>query len=359
MHLMVNTGGGDAPGLNAVIRAVVLSAIRRGWRVTGIRHGYEGLLSGDPEGLVQLDAKAVRGITFLGGSILGTINKGNPFEYPLAQDGKTVLADISEKVVARFREVGADALIAVGGDGSMRIAQRFFEKGIPLVGVPKTIDNDLNCTDYTFGFDTAVATATDAIDKLHSTAEAHRRVMVVELMGRYVGWIALQAGLAGTADVILIPEIPFEMAKVCAKIKQREAAGRHFAIVVVAEGALAKGGSLSIAQHELGREQRLGGLADKVAQAIEAGTGKECRSIVLGHLQRGGGPSAFDRALSLRLGAAAVRLVADGAFGQMAALQGTRLTSVPIVDTIRTMKTVPLDCDMVQAARDLGICLGD
>jgi len=359
MHLMVNTGGGDAPGLNAVIRAVVLSAVRRGWRVTGISHGYEGLLSGKPDGLVPLDPRAVRGITFLGGSILGTINKGNPFEYPLAQDGRTVLSDISEQVVTRFREVGVDALIAIGGDGSMTIAERFAAKGIPLVGVPKTIDNDLNETDYTFGFDTAVATATDAIDKLHSTAESHRRVMVVELMGRYVGWIALQAGLAGTADVILLPEIPYDIDKVCDKIRAREAAGRRFSIVVVAEGARPRDGELSISGRELGRAERLGGVGEKVARDIAERTGKECRSITLGHLQRGGGPSAFDRALALRLGAAAVRLVEAGGFGRMVALQGTRIVDVPIADAIRQMKTVPLDCDMIQAARDLGISLGD
>ncbi len=359
MHLMVNTSGGDAPGLNAVIRSVVVAARQRGWRVTGIRHGYEGLLSGEAGGLVPLDRHAVRGITGQGGSILGTINKGDPFQYPLAQDGKTVLADISNRVVARFREVGADALIAIGGDGTMRISQRFFEKGLPLVGVPKTIDNDLALTDYTFGFDTAVSIATEAIDRLHTTAEAHRRVMVVELMGRYAGWIALHAGVAGTADVVLIPEIPFDLEKVCAKVRAREAEGRHFSMVVVAEGAKPIGGNLSISATEAGREVRLGGLAEKLAAAIEARTGKECRSLVLGHLQRGGGPTAFDRTLALRFGAAAVRLVERQAFGRMVALQHTRIVDVAIKDAVATMKAVPLDYDLVQTARDLAICLGD
>ena len=359
MHILVNTGGGDAPGLNAVIRAVTLSARQRGWRVTGIRHGYEGLLRDDAAGLLELDADAVRGITFLGGSILGTINKGNPFELPQQVDGETVLQDRSDDVMRRFRELGADALVAIGGDGSMRLAQRFAEKGLPVVGVPKTIDNDLACTHYTFGFDTACMIATEAIDRLHSTAEAHRRVMVVELMGRYAGWIALHAGLAGTADVILIPEIPYDLDKVCAKIRQREANGRHFTIVVVAEGAMPEGGKLSVKGVELGRAAILGGVAEAVAAAISERTGKETRSLVLGHLQRGGGPTAFDRLLALRFGAAAVRLAEEGKFGHMVALATPAITAVPIADAVSEMKLVPLESDTVATARDLGVCFGD
>ncbi len=361
MHILVNTGGGDAPGLNAVIRAVTLSARNRGWLVTGIKHGYEGLLREDPSaGLVELTRTSVRGITFLGGTILGTVNKGNPFEYPLEQeDGSTEIVDLSDKLVERIRETGAEALVCIGGDGSLRIANKLQQKGVPLVGVPKTIDNDLFSTDATFGFDTAVSIATEAIDRLHSTAESHRRVMVVELMGRYAGWIALNAGIAGTADVILLPEIPYDIEKVCEKIMQREREGRQFSIVVVAEGAKPKGGELSVDAVEVGREVRLGGLAEKVALAIHQRTDKETRFIVLGHLQRGGGPTAFDRLLALRFGAAAVRLIEDGKLGYMTALQGTEIVPVPIEKAVSEMKGVPLDSDSIITGRDLGICFGD
>ncbi len=359
MHILVNTGGGDAPGLNAVIRAVTLAALSRGWQVTGIRHGYEGLLRDEPGGLMPLDHKAVRGITHLGGTILGTVNKGNPFEFRTKSKGKVVLEDISDQVVARFKATGADALVCIGGDGSLRIGQKFFEKGIPVVGVPKTIDNDLSCTTATFGFDTAVSIAAEAIGRLHTTAESHRRVMVVEVMGRYAGWIALYAGLAGTADVILIPEIPYDLELVCAKIQQREAEGRHFAIVVVAEGAKPKGGELSVVGVEPGREVRLGGLAEKVALAIHERTGKETRFIVLGHLQRGGGPTARDRLLALRFGTAAVRLVERGEFGKMVALDPPKVKAVPILEAVSRIKAVDLESDTVATARDLGICFGD
>ncbi|RMH18497.1 MAG: ATP-dependent 6-phosphofructokinase [Acidobacteria bacterium] len=358
-RIAISTGGGDAPGLNAVIRAATLSALARGWEVLGIARGYEGLL--DTSRIRRLDRRAVRGIAHLGGTILGTTNKGHPFEYPVAgAGGKTRLVDRSGEVMASYRELGIDALIAIGGDGSMRIAQRFIELGMKVVGVPKTIDNDLEGTVVTFGFDTAVTVATEAIDRLHSTAEAHRRVFCVEVMGRYAGWIALHAGIAGGADVILIPEIPFDLASVCAKIRAREDAGRHFSIVVVAEGATPRGGELvTRAEREAGREVRLGGIGERVASAIAEATGKETRTVVLGHLQRGGTPTPRDRILALRFGAAAVRTIADGTFGVMVALDPPAVRTVPITDAIKRMKSVPLDGDTVMTARDMGLCLGD
>jgi 6-phosphofructokinase 1 len=357
-RIAINTGGGDAPGLNAVIRAVVLSALNRRWEVVGIRRGYTGLL--DTSQIIQLDANAVRGITHIGGTILGTTNKGDPFEFPVHLPGQPVqLVDRSDEVVQNFKRLKIDALIAIGGDGSMRIASRFAAKGIPVVGVPKTIDNDLTGTVATFGFDTAVTVATEAIDRLHSTAEAHERVMVVEVMGRYAGWIALHSGVASTADVILIPEIPYDIERVCDKITDREARGRRFAIVVVAEGAKPEGGGLVIKGEEIGREVRLGGIAEQVAAGIAERTGKETRTVVLGHIQRGGRPTTFDRLLALRFGAAAVRLIEEGTFNHMVALDPPSVLAVPLEVATSRMKVVPVDCDTVLTARDLGISFGD
>jgi 6-phosphofructokinase 1 len=358
-RIAINTGGGDAPGLNAVIRAVVLAAHGRGWEVLGIKRGYEGLL--DVTKIVQLDRDAVRGITHLGGSMLGSTNRGNPFQWPLpAPGGEVTLVDRSDEIVTNVRRLGIDALIAIGGDGSMRIAHALAEKGVPIVGVPKTIDNDLPGTALTFGFDTAVSVATEAINRLHSTAEAHQRVFTVELMGRHAGWIALHAGIAATADVILIPEIPFDIEVVCRKIMEREALGRHFSIVVVAEGACPAGGRLVLQEEAAkGREARLGGIGEQVAHWIEERTGKESRNLVLGHLQRGGGPSAFDRLTALRFGAAAVRVVERGESGVMVALDPPDLLTVPLAEVICKQKLVPVTGDTVQTARDLGICLGD
>jgi len=359
--IAVNTGGGDAPGLNAVIRAVTISALRLGWEVVGIREGYCGLIDMPRErGLIPLTRERVRGITHLGGTIIGTTNRGNPFEFPVKVGDKTEIRDRSGEIVRRFREEGFDALVAIGGDGSLRIANGLAKKGIPVVGVPKTIDNDLASTVITFGFDTAVTTATEAIDKLHSTAESHRRVMVVELMGRYAGWIALNSGVSGTADVILIPEIPYDIEKVCDKIRERVRDGRDFAIVVVAEGAKPRGGSMVFAgSKEAGREQRLGGAGELVAQEITKRTGKETRTLVLGHLQRGGSPTTFDRLIALRFGAAAVRTLQSGETGVMVALDPPTVKTVPLEEAVSKMKTVPLDCDTVLTARSLGICLGD
>ncbi len=358
-RIAVNTGGGDAPGLNAVIRAIVLAAHRRQWEVLGIHKGYEGLIHTNMTRL--LDQESVRGITHLGGTILGTTNRGNPFEYPWkCPDGEIRTFDRSDEIVENFNRLRIDALIAIGGDGSLRIAQQFYEKGIPVVGVPKTIDNDLSNTVVTFGFDTAVDVASDALGRLHSTAEAHERVFVVELMGRYAGWIALHAGVASTADVILIPEIPFHMDAVCEKIMDREARGRRFSIVVVAEGAAEVGGGcVTKAPGELGGEVRLGGIAEKVAARITENTGKETRTVVLGHLQRGGMPTTADRLIALRFGAAAVRTIEQRQFGVMVALDPPVVRTVPLSSAIERMKAVPLDSDTIATARDLGICLGD
>lgn len=355
MRLAISTGGGDAPGLNAVIRAAVLAGVHRGWQCFGIRRGFDSLLGGEPP--VPLGPNEVRGITHLGGTILGTSNRGNPLKWRQQRpDGTWEERDRSEELLDSFRMYRFDALIAIGGDGTLGIAHELCKKGLPVVGVPKTIDNDVQGTIATFGFDTAVATATDAIDKVHSTAESHERVMVIEVMGRHAGFIALNAGIAGSADVILIPEIPFDIAKVCDKIRSREADGRHFSIVVVAEGAMPKGGSISLIDPD---HARLGGIADKVAHSIEEMTGKETRSLVLGHLQRGGSPTTFDRLLGLRFGAAAVRLVAERKFGMMVALQPPRIVSVSIADAIMTPRRVPLDSDTIATARDLGISFGD
>ena len=361
MRIAINTGGGDAPGLNAVIRSVVLAAHNRGWEVFGIRKGYNGLFSGDPEGVIRLTPESVRGITHLGGTILGTTNRGNPFEVPRKRrDGSVEMVDRSADVLAAFRNWGFDCLIAVGGDGSLRLANALSKEGLNVIGVPKTIDNDLAATSVTFGFHTAVQTASDAIDRLHSTAESHRRVMVVELMGRDAGWIALFAGLSATADVILIPEVPYRIQAVCDKIREREAEGRRFAIVVVAEGSRSVEGDRSFVEEaEPGEAARLGGIGERVAAQIEDRTGKQTRSLVLGHLQRGGSPIAYDRLIALRFGAAAVRCVADGRFGTMVALDPPEVRAVPLEKAIRELNAVPLDSDIVRTARDLGISFGD
>ncbi|HEY6808224.1 MAG TPA: ATP-dependent 6-phosphofructokinase [Gemmatimonadales bacterium] len=355
MKIAISTGGGDAPGLNAVIRGAVLAAVHRGWECVGVRRGYDGLLGRDK--VVPLGPAEVRGITHLGGTILGTTNRGDPFHWrEQLPDGSWTTHDRSPELIAALKTHGIDALISIGGDGSLSMAQRLFQMGVPVVGVPKTIDNDVGATVATFGFDTAVQTATEAIDKLHSTAESHERVMVVEVMGRHAGFIALHSGIAGSADVILIPEIPFDIATVCEKIRRREAEGRHFSIVVVAEGAVPKGGTVSLADPA---HDRLGGIGDKVAHSIQEMTGKETRSLVLGHLQRGGSPTTFDRLLSLRFGAAAVRLIAEEQFGMMVALHPPTIAAVPLADALAAPKRVPLDSDVIATARDLGIGLGD
>lgn len=359
MRIAISTGGGDAPGLNAVIRAVVVAAVGRGWEVFGVGRGFGGLLGEDE--IVPLDRRSVRGLTPVGGTILGTTNRGNPFAWPVrAADGTVTAVDRSDEVLRAFRRHALDALVLVGGDGTLRIGYDFWRKGMPVVGVPKTIDNDVGGTVISFGFDTAVTTATDAIDKIHSTAASHDRVLVVEVMGRHAGWIALHAGLAGSAHAILIPEIPYDVERVCAAIRAREARGRHFSIVVVAEGAVPRGGTVTLrASGGAGTSERLGGIAERVAAEIAERTGKETRTVTLGHLQRGGSPTTFDRLLGLRLGAAAVRAVAAGAFGQMVVLQPPTIATAPLERAVAGPRTVPLDSDSLLTARELGVALGD
>ena len=359
----ISTGGGDAPGLNAVIRAVVLGAHNRGWEVVGIRDGYNGVLLPDQYrdgGLIALTPERVRGITHLGGTIIGTTNSGSPLKFPVTQpDGSVKEVDRTEELARALAANGIDAVVAVGGDGSLTIANALAKKGVRIVGVPKTIDNDLSRTVVTFGFDTAASFATECIDRLHTTAASHRRVMVVEVMGRYAGWIALNSGISGTVDVILIPEIPYDLKCVSEKIGERFAQGKGFAMVVVAEGACPKGGRYSIVEKKVGSAVRLGGIGEKVASEIQQLTGRETRHVLLGHLLRGGTPTTFDRLIALRFGAAAVRALATGKTGVMVALDPPRVRYVPLADATKRMKTVPLDSDTVLTARELGICLGD
>jgi 6-phosphofructokinase 1 len=361
--IAITTGGGDAPGLNAVIRAIVIAALKRGWKCVGIRDGYNGLLQ--PEqyprgGIVPLGRESVRGITHLGGTIIGTTNRGDPFRYPTpGEDGELIEKDRSDDLVAAVRSQQIDAIIAIGGDGSMAIALGLCQKGLRIVGVPKTIDNDLSGTVRTFGFNTAVSFATTCLDRLHSTAEAHRRVMVVEVMGRYAGWIALHAGLAGTADAILIPEIPYDIHKVAAKIKDRTKSGRSFSIVVVAEGARPVGGIRLSKGGAIGGSEKLGGIGHLVADELYELTGQESRTVVLGHLLRGGSPTSFDRLISLRFGAAAVRALDEGQTKCMVALDPPAVHYVPLEEATSRMKSVPLDSDTVLTARDLGVSFGD
>jgi 6-phosphofructokinase 1 len=378
VKIAISTGGGDAPGLNAVIRAVVLSATARGWTCAGILRGFGSLLSrGEgsgaawlgPErrkmayahGLMPLGPDEVRGITHLGGTILGASNRGNPFKWAsVDKEGLAIELDRSDELIKALHGAGVDALVIIGGDGSLSIAHDLWLKGMPVVGVPKTIDNDVWGTETTFGFDTAVSTATESIDKLVSTAMSHDRVMVVELMGRYTGWIALHSGISGDADVILIPEIPFDIEKVCQAIRERESQGKQFGIVVVAEGARPKNGALSLLQERrAGQVERLGGIAAQVADIIARETGKETRTLVLGHLQRGGSPTTFDRLLALRFGSAAVRAIADGAFGTVVVYSPPNVERRALADVVGRTRQVPLESGVIMTARSLGICFGD
>jgi 6-phosphofructokinase 1 len=352
----VLTGGGDAPGLNAVIRAVVKSAHNAGIEVLGLEDSFDGLIY--PDKSRPLTPRNVTGILRLGGTILGTVNRGNPFAAPIVTADGTF--DYADRVIEMFGKANLDALVCIGGDGTLAISHEFSKRGIPLVGVPKTIDNDIVGTTSCFGFDSAVAFATDAIDRLHTTAEAHRRIMVVEVMGRYAGWIALQAGIAGGADVILIPEVPYDPERVAQCIRDRDAWGARFSIVVIAEGATPKGGRVSLieAAHQ-GHVERLGGAAMICAKELEARTGKETRYVVLGHLQRGGAPTAFDRTLATRFGGKAVELIQQGRFGTMVANRPPDLVPVPLGEVVGKIKQVPLDLDLVQTARAIGVSFGD
>ena len=352
----VLTGGGDAPGLNAVIRAVVKTATNAGITVLGLEDSFDGLIYPDKSRV--LVPRDVTGILRLGGTILGTVNRGDPFAQPIVTPQGTF--DYADRVVEMFHANDLDALVCIGGDGTLAISHAFYLRGIPLVGVPKTIDNDIVGTTSCFGFDTAVSFATDAIDRLHTTAEAHRRTMVVEVMGRYAGWIALHAGVAGGADAILIPEIPYDLESVARRIRERDARGAHFSIVVVAEGARPNGGSVSVVEAaSVGHAERLGGAGLVVAKALEDLAGKESRHVVLGHLQRGGAPTSFDRTLATRFGGKAVELLQKGRYGVMVANHPPDLVPIPIADVVGKTKTVPLDNDLLLTARALGISFGD
>jgi 6-phosphofructokinase 1 len=350
------TGGGDAPGLNAVIRAVVKAAVNCHCECIGLEDSFDGLI--EPDRWRMLMPRDVTGILRLGGTILGTTNRGNPFAYPVPTSDGT--KDYSDRCIEMFHRMQLDGLIVIGGDGTLGIAHQFHLRGLPIVGVPKTIDNDIVETTNCFGFDTAVDFATDAIDRLHTTAEAHHRVMVVEVMGRYAGWIALYAGVAGGADVILIPEIPFDLQRVADRILERERWGARFSIVVAAEGAKPVGGKLSVVKAAPpGGVERLGGIGHKVALELEHLTGKETRAVVLGHLQRGGAPTSFDRMLATRFGGKALELVTAGDFGKMVAFHPPDIVAVPLDQVVGRTKLVPPDFDLVRTARAIGVSLGD
>jgi len=344
------TGGGDAPGLNAVIRAAVKCAILKyHWQVVGIPDGFDGLIW--PEKSRPLTLHDVSGILPRGGTILGTTNRGNPFHYCTIENGVEVVRDISDQVIANSRQLGIDAIISIGGDGSQKIALDLFKKGMNIVGVPKTIDNDLSATEVTFGFDTALVTATDAVDKIHTTAESHHRIMVVEVMGRDAGWIALQAGIAGGAHVILIPEIPFSIDKICEHVAFRESFGKRFTIIVVAEGV-----KVPVEWQE---HRRTGSVGNRIGDAVSRGAKKDVRVSVLGHIQRGGSPTPFDRILATRFGVAAVDLIAEGGFGKMVCLHNTQIEAVDIAHAVGQLKTVDPHGQIVNTARSIGISFGD
>ena len=364
-RIAICTGGGDAPGLNAVIRAVVSAAANRGWECMGIRDGFSGILQ--PErypnnsGVSLLTREHVRGITHLGGTIIGTTNKGNPFDYPVIQpDGSVRNVDRSDELIDYFARTGIDALVSVGGDGSLTIANELHRKGLRVVGVPKTIDNDLDKTFTTFGFDTAVSFATECIDRLHTTAQSHQRVMVIEVMGRYAGWIALHAGISGGGHAILIPEIPYDINKVVNKIHERDQEGRLYTLVVVAEGAKPLDGKRAVvAAAEIGQAERLGGIGEQIGAELHKLTGKDTRVVVLGHLLRGGSPTSFDRLAALRFGTAAVRALEEGLSGMMVSLAFPNVNYVSLEEVAGRMKAVPLDSDTLQTGRDIGVCFGD
>jgi phosphofructokinase-like protein len=352
------TAGGDAPGLNPVLRAFVKTAEAADFEVYGSEDGFEGLIQ--PDRLVKLKPASVRGILPRGGSILGCSNRANPFAYPVHDaKGRERFVDVSETVIRRLHAHEIDTLVLVGGDGTMNHARAFAERGVRVIGVPKTIDNDLAATDFTFGFNTAVGTATWAIDTLHATAESHDRIMLIELMGRYAGWIALHAGIAGGADVILLPELPYDVDRIVAKIKSRAAAKATFSIVVVGEGAQPKGGQrATISKGHKGHLARLGGAAQHLATLLEGRLSHEIRVTVLGHLQRGGSPSPFDRVLATRFGFEAAQLCARGESGVMVALRGDDIVAVPLSQAVGQPKLVPLDGELVRTARAIGIELG-
>jgi phosphofructokinase-like protein len=359
MRVGILTGGGDCPGLNAVIRAAAKTLFSGGVEVLGFRDGYRGIIEKD---WMPIDKRAISGLLHRGGTILGTNNRDNPFNFPVVTaEGKTEYCDVSDQLLQNMQELKLDNLISIGGDGTLSIARELVDKGAHIVGVPKTIDNDLAATDQTFGFDTAVATATGALDKLHTTAESHHRVMVLEVMGRYAGWIALWSGVAGGADVILIPEIPWSLESITEKLEERQKEGKPFSIIVVAEGTPAPDGQQVVRERIEGSGDplRLGGIGQVVGALVEQATGVETRVTVLGHIQRGGSPSPLDRILSTRFGVAAAELAMSGRSGLMVALKGNKIVPVPLEDATKKPSLVQSDNEVVQAARSTGICFGD
>lgn len=355
--IAILTGGGDCPGLNAVIRGIVKTAKKKyNLEVIGYKDGYRGLVE---NWQVPLEIDDVIGIIEKGGTILGSSNRDNPFAYRKNKDSKPV--DMSEQCIKNLKAAGVDCLFVIGGDGTLTSGRDFSRMGFPVIGVPKTIDNDLNSTDITFGFNTAVTTATEAIDKLRTTAESHHRVMVVEIMGRYAGWLALEAGIAGAATAILIPEIPYDLDKLCEVIKERSDNGKSFSIIAVSEGAKPKGGEITVSKvvNYSPDAIRLGGIANKLADQIEEKIGVETRAVTLGHIQRGGQTSAYDRVLSTRYGVKAMELAMQGVFGKMVALHGNEVTYVSLEEAVGQLKNVPVNCELIQTARAIGVSFGD
>ncbi len=352
------TGGGDCPGLNAVIRAVAKSLmVKKNITVIGIEDGFQGLIENRMRELKWSD---VSGILQSGGTILGTSNKANPFGNPMMQDGKIITVDLSAQTLQHIEKWQLDAIVCIGGDGTMTISRKLMDYGVPVVGVPKTIDNDLFGTDVTFGYDTAVSIGADAIDRIHTTAQSHHRVMLVEIMGRYAGWLTLGAGIAGGADVILIPELEYDLDIICAKVEERSRIGRRFSIIAVSEGAKPKGGELVVSRivKDSVEAIRLGGISLKLGNEIEDRTGLETRATVLGHLQRGGSPTAYDRILATRFGVGAADLLVQGRFNQMVALRGDQIVAVPLQEVGGRTRKVPLDSPMLDVAEAVGTCLG-
>jgi len=354
------TGGGDCPGMNAVIRAVVRTAeVEFDMDVVGFRDGFEGLVQNK---YFEITLSQASGLLARGGTILGTSNRSDPFNYPVLQgdNEEYVYLDRSSQAVRNFDALGLACLIAIGGDGTMSASARLIEKGIPIIGIPKTIDNDLIGTDVTFGFDSALVTATDAIDKIHTTAQSHHRAMIIEVMGRFTGWLALSSGLAGGGDIILLPEFPYDIEAVCEQVRVRNARGKTFSIVVVGEGARQQGGEL-VYRNKLKQSSestRLGGISHQVAAQIEELTNIECRVTILGHLLRGGIPSAYDRILATRFGVEAVHMAEQGSFGNMVTLQGSKLGTIPISEVAGKMRPLTVENSLIKTAVSLGICLG-
>ena len=355
----VLTGGGDCPGLNAVLRAIVKTAENDfGVEVIGFKDGYEGLIENR---FLEIDSRNVSGILARGGTILGTSNRADPFNYPVLQDDDYVYLDRSTQAVRNFESLGLDVLIAIGGDGTMAASAAMAKKGLPIIGVPKTIDNDLVGTDVTFGFDSAVVTATEAIDKIHTTAQSHHRVMIVEVMGRYAGWLALYSGLAGGGDIVLMPEFPYDIEGVCDAVRTRNAQGKTFSIVVVGEGAKPVGGEMVVARKVKTSPDavRLGGISHQVASQIEGLTNIECRVTILGHLLRGGSPTAFDRILATRFGVAAVHMADRGEYGRLVVLKHGQMDSAALDEVAGKLRLVTVDHEMIRTALSLGLCLGN